>query len=123
MTLQGQAQTQTEHKWYARPVFFVEDIGRAIEFYDRLGFEKAWHEADGKGTVCQVQRGGCELILCEDTSRNDRGRLFVELMPDGFVALRSEIERNAIASKTTWWGYDAISVLDPDGNELLFPYE
>jgi hypothetical protein len=104
-------------------VFFVEDIGRAIEFHDRLGFEKAWHEADGKGTVCQVQRGGCELILCEDTSRNDRGRLFVELMPDGFVELRSDIERNSIASKATWWGYDVISVLDPDGNELLFPYE
>jgi catechol 2,3-dioxygenase-like lactoylglutathione lyase family enzyme len=39
------------HKWYACPVFFVSDIRRAIDFYvERLGFEKKWHEGDGKST-------------------------------------------------------------------------
>src|ERR1700688_1408403 len=66
------------HRWYARPVFFVSDVEGAIRFYiDKLGFEKRWHEADGKGKVCQVNRGECEIILWEDAARRDKGRLFV----------------------------------------------
>jgi hypothetical protein len=75
---------QNALRWYPRPVFFVADIQVALSFYiDKLGFTKKWHEADGKGTVCQVNRGGCEIILCEDAARQDRGRLFVELNRDG----------------------------------------
>ena len=43
-----------------------------------LGFEKGWHEADGTGTVCQVNHGECEIILCQDATRRDRARLFIE---------------------------------------------
>ena len=74
------AKEQANHTWYTRPVLFVADIGRSIRFYtEGLGFRKAWHEADGKGTVCQVERGGCEIILCEDGGRRDKARLFVSL--------------------------------------------
>ena len=63
------------HKWYLRPVLFVSDLQAALRFYlDKLGFEKRWHSADGKGTVCQVDRGGCEIILCEDRARQDKSR-------------------------------------------------
>jgi catechol 2,3-dioxygenase-like lactoylglutathione lyase family enzyme len=35
--------SQTVHRWYARPVFFVAELNRAIRFYvDVLGFEKGW---------------------------------------------------------------------------------
>jgi catechol 2,3-dioxygenase-like lactoylglutathione lyase family enzyme len=79
-------------RWYTRPVLFVSDIERSLQFYvEMLGFEKRWHEGDGAGKVCQVDRGGCEIILCEDPTRRDKGRLFVALSDD------------------------------PDGNELLFP--
>ena len=45
--------------WYLRPVLFVSDLQAALRFYiDKLGFETRWHSADGKGTVCQVNRGG-----------------------------------------------------------------
>jgi hypothetical protein len=65
------------HHWYARPVLFVSDLQDALRFYiDKLGFRKKWHAADGEGTVCQVDRGGCEIILCEDPARHDKGRLF-----------------------------------------------
>jgi catechol 2,3-dioxygenase-like lactoylglutathione lyase family enzyme len=115
---------EREHKWYARPVFFVADLSRALHFYvESLGFEKVWHSQDGKGTVCQVNRGECEIILCEDPARHDRARLFVELTREGFAQLRSEIEARSVPSTETWWGYDAIRVEDPDGNEILFPYE
>ena len=48
---------QTSHRWYTRPVLFVADVNRALRFYiDMLGFEKRWHEGDGAGKVCQVNR-------------------------------------------------------------------
>jgi catechol 2,3-dioxygenase-like lactoylglutathione lyase family enzyme len=114
--------SQTMHRWYARPVLFVADIRRALRFYvDLLGFEKAWHEGDGAGKVCQVYRSECEIILCEDADRKDKARLFVELTGDGIAELRQEIAQRSIPNRKSWWGYDVIQIDDPDGNELLFP--
>jgi catechol 2,3-dioxygenase-like lactoylglutathione lyase family enzyme len=113
---------QVVHRWYARPVLFVADVNRALRFYiDMLGFEKRWHERDGAGKVCQVDRGECEIILCEEATRRDKARLFVELTMDGLAELRREIVERSVPSKESWWGYDVLQVDDPDGNELLFP--
>jgi catechol 2,3-dioxygenase-like lactoylglutathione lyase family enzyme len=113
---------QIVHRWYTRPVLFVADVNRALRFYvDMLGFEKRWHEGDGAGKVCQVNRGECEIILCEDAMRRDKARLFVELTPEGLADLRHEIVERSVPSKESWWGYDVLQVDDPDGNELLFP--
>ncbi len=110
------------HRWYARPVLFVSDVNRAIRFYvDMLGFEKSWHEGDGAGKVCQVNRSDCEIILCEDATRRDKARLFVELTADGLTDLRREVVERSVPSKETWWGYDTLQIDDPDGNELFFP--
>ena len=110
------------HLWYARPVLFVADVNRALRFYiECLGFETHWHEGEGAGTVAQVNRAGCEIILCEDATRSDKSRLFVELTADGLAALRREIVERSIPSEKSWWGYDMIRIVDPDGNELLFP--
>jgi len=113
---------QTVHRWYARPVFFVAELDRAIRFYvDVLGFEKGWHEGDGTGTVCQVNHGECEIILCEDGTRRDRARLYVELTADGLADLRSQFAEHHVSPTEKWWGSDTLQVYDPDGNELLFP--
>lgn len=113
---------QLVHRWYTRPVFFVADVNRAARFYiDMLGFEKHWHSDDGAGTVCQVDRGECEIILCEDATRRDKGRLFIELTAEGLADLRREFAERAVPTRETWWGYDSLQVVDPDGNELLFP--
>jgi catechol 2,3-dioxygenase-like lactoylglutathione lyase family enzyme len=112
------------HQWYARPVLFVSDVQGALRFYiDKLGFKKKWHTADGEGTVCQVDRGGCEIILCQDPARQDKGRLFVELNRDGIDELRREISERSLPIQKAWWGYDVIRIADPDGNELLFPLD
>ncbi len=112
----------TPHRWYARPVFFVADIHRASAFYiDKLGFEKAWHEADGAGTVCQVNRSDCEIILTQEAAHADKARLFVELTAEGLEDFRRELAERDVPHTKSWWGYDVIRVLDPDGNELLFP--
>jgi|SRR5579872_4321503 len=107
--------------WYARPVFFVTDLARSLRFYiDMLGFEKRWHEGDGAGTVCQIDRAGCEIILAQDPARTGTSRLFLSLTPEDVVKLQREIAARAIPSKDAWWGYHVIQIEDPDGNELLF---
>ena len=119
---QQAVKNQAVQRWYARPVLFVADVNRALHFYiDMLGFEKRWHEGDGAGKVCQVNRGECEIILCEDARRRDKARLFVELTAGGLAELRREIVERSVPSKTSWWGYDVLQIDDPDGNELLFP--
>lgn len=111
---------EIDHTWYLRTVFFVSDIRRAIGFYvDKLGFSKKWHEAEGKGTVCQVDRGGCEIILCEDATRHDRGRVFLELSRKGVDQLLKEVAERSIPTQKAWWGYDVLRIEDPDGNDLL----
>ena len=116
------ARTKTVHRWYTRPVLFVADVNRAIHFYvDMLGFEKSWHEGDGAGTVCQVNHGECEVILCEDATRRDKGRLFIELTAAGLTDLRRELAERSVPTRETWWGSDVVKIDDPDGNELLFP--
>jgi hypothetical protein len=120
----SRAAEQVTQKWYARPVLFVSDIHLALDFYlDKLSFRKKWHEGDGKGTVCQVDRGECEIILCEDRARRDKARLFVELTRDGIDELRREILERSVPAQKSWWGYDVIRIADPDGNELLFPLD
>lgn len=110
--------------WYARPVFFVDDVHRAARFYiEQLGFTKKWHEADGAGTVCQVDRDSCEIILCQDRSRRDRARLFIELNQPELAQLRREIVARAIPTRRTHWGYHTLVIDDPDGNALYFPDE
>jgi catechol 2,3-dioxygenase-like lactoylglutathione lyase family enzyme len=116
------AAAELGHRWYVRPVLFVGDVHRALHFYvDVLGFEKRWHEGDGSGGVCQVDRGECQIILCEDDKRRGTARLYIELTPEGLVDLRRELSEKSVCSKETWWGSDGIVVTDPDGNELLFP--
>lgn len=111
-------------RWYARPVFFVSDLSRSLDFYlNRLGFVKKWHDADGAGTVCQVDRDDCEIILCEDVRRLAPARLFIELTPAAHDILCRELATREVPHIRTRWGYDVVQVVDPDGNELLFPID
>jgi catechol 2,3-dioxygenase-like lactoylglutathione lyase family enzyme len=110
------------HRWYSRPVLFVSDLNRSLTFYlDQLGFVKNWHADDGAGTVCQVSRSECEVILCQDATRRDKARLFIELTSAGLKDFQRELAERSVPSKSTWWGYDTTQLDDPDGNELLFP--
>lgn len=67
-----------------------------------------WYARPGKGSVCQVNRSDCEIILAEDAARVDRGRLFIEVTPDGYEQLRREIETRQVPSSEIHWGYDVI---------------
>ncbi|MGH7520822.1 MAG: glyoxalase superfamily protein [Gemmatimonadales bacterium] len=83
-------------------MLFVSDLNRALQFYvDGLGFKKDWHAGDGNGTVCQVSRTDCDIILCHDANRRDKARLFIELTADGLRDFRRELEAAICPSTTT----------------------
>ena len=48
------------NEWFARPVLFVADIDRSVDFYvKQLGFSHPWrYEEEGKARVAQVERQG-----------------------------------------------------------------
>ena len=111
--------------WYTRPVLFVSNMTKSVEFYlNALAFEKAWtHEHDGHAIVTQVARGDCEVILCLDANRTAPARLFVSLEPEELAAFRKEVAQRSITTDNIWWGYPCLRIEDPDGNELLFPLQ
>jgi catechol 2,3-dioxygenase-like lactoylglutathione lyase family enzyme len=111
--------------WYTRPVLFVADINRSVEFYvNQLGFTQSWrYQEDGKAFVAQVDRQGCELILSSQwPDKVGTGLIFISLDVSVLHALRVELEARAVDVKDGYWGYPLMVVHDLDGNELYFPY-
>jgi catechol 2,3-dioxygenase-like lactoylglutathione lyase family enzyme len=112
-------------EWFARPVLFVADIGRSVDFYvKQLGFTQIWrHEEEGKALVAQVDRQGCALILSSQwPDKVGSALMFISLDVDVLLALRGELEAKGVSVKDGYWGYPLMIVQDLDGNELYFPY-
>ena len=128
----------TTTEWFARPVLFVADIHRTLDFYvNRLGFTESWrHEDDGKALVAQVDRQGCALIFSSQwPDKAGTGVMFVSLNVGAptdpldvkaetaaLDALRAELAGNGVQAEDGEWGYRLLVVRDPDGNELWFNY-
>ena len=111
--------------WYSRPVLFVESVERAAAFYvDKLGFKQsAQYAENGRLLVAHVGRDGCDLLLnCQQPHKTGKSRVFISLDRATLTALHSEFEQRGAPVTDGWWGYDTMIVLDPDGNELFFPY-
>jgi uncharacterized glyoxalase superfamily protein PhnB len=126
-----------KNEWYARPVLFVADIDRALDFYvKRLGFTKNWRFEDGgKPLVAQAERQGCALIFSSQwPDKVGKGLIFVSLdidaAPDKLRSevetalnkLRAELEAKGVNVEEGLWGYRVLVVRDLDGNELYFNY-
>jgi catechol 2,3-dioxygenase-like lactoylglutathione lyase family enzyme len=124
-------------EWYGRPVLFVSDIDRTLDFYvNRLGFTQGWRfEEGGKALVAQADRQGCALIFSSQwPDKVGKGLIFISLnvdtAPDKLRAevevaldkLRAQLESNGVNVEDGWWGYRLLVVRDPDGNELYFNY-
>ena len=111
--------------WYSRPVFFVASVERSIAFYtERLGFaEEDRYTENGTVIVAQLRREDCTILLnCQQPEKAGRGRMFVSIDPAPLQALRVEFESRGAPIGDGWWGYDTMIIVDPDGNELFFPY-
>ena len=116
------------NKWYSRPVLFVADIERSVDFYvNQLGFKQNWCvEEGGKAWVAQVARPGIELILDANGQWPDKvgkGLMFISLDAEVLNALRAELEGRGVDVKDGHWGYRLMVIADLDGNEFYFPYE
>lgn len=114
------------HDLGARPVFFVQDTPRAIEFYTRnLGFNLDWtHEEGGRPYVVQVSLLGLQIILNQSESPHDvragHGRIFIGLDDEQSVAVLRHVKTKGIAATLTEWGAPTLAILDLDGNEIFF---
>jgi catechol 2,3-dioxygenase-like lactoylglutathione lyase family enzyme len=111
--------------WFARPVLFVADIDRSVDFYvKQLGFSHPWrYEEEGKARVAQVERQGCALILSSQwPDKVGKGLMFISLDVEVLNALRAELEGRGVDVKDGHWGYRLMVIVDPDRNELYFPY-
>ncbi|HEY6333546.1 MAG TPA: glyoxalase superfamily protein [Blastocatellia bacterium] len=108
--------------WYSRPVFFVRDAERSIDFFTgMLGFSLDWnYQEEGRAYVCQVSRPGFELILAQNEVKAGNGRVFISLDSEQEKALRKEIQEANIEASDSRWGMPIIQILDLDKNELFF---
>ena len=124
-------------EWYARPVLFVADIDRTLDFYvNRLGFTQSWrYESEGKALVAQADRQGCALIFSSQwPDKVGKGLVFISLHVDAapdrlrveveaaLGKLRAELKTKGVNVEDGFWGYRLLVVRDPDGNELYFNY-
>lgn len=110
----------------ARPVFFVRDTPRAMEFYrDTLGFQVDWtHEEKGRPYVVQVSLFGLQVILNQaeapEHERPGHGRLFAGLDDAQSAVLLKHIAARGICPAYTHWGAPTLVLFDLDRNELFF---
>jgi catechol 2,3-dioxygenase-like lactoylglutathione lyase family enzyme len=126
---------RSSEEWLARPVLFVTDVDRTLDFYiQRLGFVQSWRfEEEGRALVAQADRQGCALIFSSQwPDKVGKGLMFISLTPDAppdqlraeqawaLDTLRTELESKGVAVEDGRWGYRILIVRDPDGNELYF---
>jgi Glyoxalase superfamily protein len=114
------------HDLGARPVFFVQDTPRAMEFYiNNLGFTLDWtHEENDRPYVVQVSLWGLQIILNQkETPADDRaghGRIFIGLDDDQSAAILRHVQIKGIAATYTHWGAPTMAIYDLDRNEIYF---
>jgi catechol 2,3-dioxygenase-like lactoylglutathione lyase family enzyme len=99
----------------AIPILHVEDAGRAVRWYERLGFVKAWEHRfePGLAAFVSIDRGPIRPFLWEhkDDARRDT---LVYLFVDDVDALASE---PGTTPEDQPWARE-IELRDPDGNRL-----
>jgi catechol 2,3-dioxygenase-like lactoylglutathione lyase family enzyme len=114
------------HNLGARPVFFVQDTPRAVEFYtSALGFNLDWtHEENGRPYVAQVSLFGLQIILNQKESPTDdragHGRIFIGLDDAQNAAILQHVESKGISAEYTQWGAPTMAIYDLDRNEIYF---
>lgn len=114
------------HDFSARPVFFVQDTPRAVEFYtSSLGFKLDWvHEENDRSYVVQVSLFGLQIILNQTESPADdragHGRIFIGLDDAQSVAILQHVKSKAISAQYRHWGAPTMAIYDLDRNEIYF---
>jgi catechol 2,3-dioxygenase-like lactoylglutathione lyase family enzyme len=97
------------------PILRVQDAGRAVAWYERLGFEKTdEHRFEpGLPAFVTVDRGSVRLFLSEHEG-DARPDTLVYLFVDDIDALAAEF---GVVPQDAPWARE-IELRDPDGNRL-----
>ena len=98
------------------PVLRVDDVARAVSWYERLGFVKEWeHRFDPSfpAFVSIARDGTARLFLSEHRGDARPDTLFYLRVPD-VDAIASEFGSEIIDQP---WGRE-VHLTDPDGNRL-----
>ena len=98
------------------PVLYVEDAGRAVAWYERLGFAKEWeHQFEpGFPWFVSVARGGVRLYLSEhkgDARPNTLIHLYVNDVDRVAEEFGVTVDEEGLAGREC-------ALEDPDGNRL-----
>ena len=98
------------------PVLYVEDAGRAVAWYERLGFQKEWeHQFEpGFPSFVSVARGQVRLYLSEHKG-DARPDTLIHLYVNDIDAVSEEfgipVDEEGLAGREC-------DLEDPDGNRL-----
>ena len=100
----------------AIPVLHVEDAGRAVGWYERLGFEKEWEHRFEPGfpLFVSIARGGMRLYLSEHAGDARPDTLVYLYVRDVDVVAREfgvPVDEESPAGREC-------ALQDPDGNRL-----
>ena len=98
------------------PVLRVEDAGRAVAWYEQLGFHKQWEHQFGPGfpLFVSVARGRVRIYLSEhtgDAPPNSLIHLNVQDIDAIATALGVTVDEDGLAGREC-------DIDDPDGNRL-----
>jgi catechol 2,3-dioxygenase-like lactoylglutathione lyase family enzyme len=98
------------------PVLYVEDAGRAVSWYERLGFVKEWehHFEPGFPSFVSVVRGHVRLYLSEhkgDARPDTLIHLYVRDVDRVAEEFGVAVDEEGLAGRET-------ALVDPDGNRL-----
>jgi predicted enzyme related to lactoylglutathione lyase len=103
------------------PILPTSDVGRAVKFYESLGFQVAVY-----GDFVMTKRDGIELFLSlrpDHDPKRTASCLFVRV--DDANVLHAHWQTNGVGDeikplRDTDYGMREFAVIDPDGNMMLF---
>jgi len=108
------------------PFVHVEDVERAISFYEHLGFVvTSVYEYRGRGAWAALVSGAAELMVSTDGDAIDPARqgVLFYLYSDDLAALRAQLLANGVNAGEIEDGTPApreqMRVTDPDGYVLM----
>jgi catechol 2,3-dioxygenase-like lactoylglutathione lyase family enzyme len=112
----SQFRTVTAMEEEVIPVLRVEDAGRAVAWYEQLGFQKQWeHQFEpGFPLFVSIARGRVKIYLSEhkgDATPNTLIHLNVNDIDSIAAALGVPVDEDGLAGREC-------DVEDPDGNRL-----
>ncbi len=101
--------------------FAVADMGRAIVFYEKCGFERLYGDAEAEFTSFRAGKGFVNLILTRGHTPKWWGRAIFR------VDSADEQYRRLLTAglvpdspQDAPWGERYFHIIDPDGHELSF---